>query len=179
MRRLCAMMLLLLAPHVAPGQVAATKQPPPPGYRVYHTNGTVFRVRSQEKLGKFYRFTADGRPDWQLFEGSVLRVEPLTGPETSEGSDTPFAETAEEAKYRTVARVKARSVARAEARAAESYAPGDLSSGLGSPAPSALSGGYYRGPRQPSGHYAGGSGSSHKGSHYTNSATGNHYQKRH
>lgn len=28
------------------------------------------------------------------------------------------------------------------------------------------------------GHYAGGEGSSHKGGHYENSATGNHYKKR-
>ncbi len=29
------------------------------------------------------------------------------------------------------------------------------------------------------GHYAGGHGSSHKGGHYVNARTGNHYEKRH
>ena len=38
--------------------------------------------------------------------------------------------------------------------------------------------GYYRGPRQPSGSYSGGSGSSHKGGTYKNTYTGNRYQKR-
>lgn len=38
-------------------------------------------------------------------------------------------------------------------------------------------GGYYYGPRQPAGTYAGGIGSSHKGGTYTNAATGNRYQK--
>lgn len=38
-------------------------------------------------------------------------------------------------------------------------------------------GGYYVGPRQPPGHYAGGVGSSHKGGTYINPATNNHYQK--
>ena len=38
-------------------------------------------------------------------------------------------------------------------------------------------GGYYRGPRQPPGHYAGGVGSSHKGGTYMNSYTGNRYQQ--
>jgi endonuclease YncB( thermonuclease family) len=37
--------------------------------------------------------------------------------------------------------------------------------------------GYYVGPRQPPGHYAGGVGSSHKGGTYINSYTGNRYQR--
>ena len=44
--------------------------------------------------------------------------------------------------------------------------------------PSNSDGGYFAGPRQPSGHYAGGVGSSHRGGHYQNTYTGNHYQKR-
>ena len=39
-------------------------------------------------------------------------------------------------------------------------------------------GGYYTGPRQPPGYYAGGIGSSHAGGHYVNPNTGNHYQQR-
>jgi hypothetical protein len=39
-------------------------------------------------------------------------------------------------------------------------------------------GGYYVGPRQPPGHYPGGVGSSHRGGHYVNPYTGNHYQRR-
>lgn len=42
----------------------------------------------------------------------------------------------------------------------------------------ASQGGYYVGPRQPSGYYVGGVGSSHRGGHYVNSFTGNHYQRR-
>jgi hypothetical protein len=38
------------------------------------------------------------------------------------------------------------------------------------------SSGYYYGPRQPPGYYAGGQGSSHKGGTYINANTGNRYQ---
>jgi hypothetical protein len=44
---------------------------------------------------------------------------------------------------------------------------------------SSYRGGYYTGPRQPAGYYAGCIGSSHLGGHYVNPFTGNHYQQRH
>jgi hypothetical protein len=37
--------------------------------------------------------------------------------------------------------------------------------------------GYYRGPRQPSGAYRNGQGSSHRGGSYSNKNTGDRYQK--
>jgi hypothetical protein len=49
----------------------------------------------------------------------------------------------------------------------------NATSGFGS-----FGGGYYSGPRQPPGQYVGGTGSSHKGGHYMNPATNNHYQHR-
>ena len=54
-----------------------------------------------------------------------------------------------------------------------------MSNGSSGSSQGSQSGGYYTGPHQPGGTYIGGSGSSHKGGTYSNSFTGDHYQKRH
>ena len=284
MRRICA--LLLLVPCLGFGQVSPTPPPGVIGYRVYRPNRDPIDVASCEQVGSVYRVVHKDGHASDLYESTVLSVEPITagnarsreqiddealtrdappgnplgylvhladgrtfnagsywrdgayyafkskgGPERHyrasirriEGVDaakqeaqalaTRLAFEAEErrradlkAEYaasiarttgREQARVKARTDARSAAADGVGSSAGLASSGLGSGLGGAAgysgysggssrssgsprsTGGYYRGTRQPSGHYAGGSGSSHKGGHYTNSATGNHYQKRH
>ena len=154
----------------------------PRGYLISRADGQQQRVASYSKDGRFYRIKSLDGKDSMLYDTSVWAIKLLPDGEIESGGaatreksrlDRLTAKEQSDAdRYAPmVARDKARIKARYEARMDAPYYGWDSTSGYSG-------GGYYMGPRQPSGHYAGGVGSSHAGGHYVNPYTGNHYQRR-